>query len=698
MDKTLKTQSLLPWLDPGTSKIHLEVSLQNKTLQAHNKIDPSFQFLDSSSPLFHLLHASFNTPSGKSVKEVFLLVQKDHCSFTEKSIPFNNPEIDKIWLRTSTFDGIVNGLEAVDPRFSGSDNQEDFALWKSLFYCEKRQYYFHPPCPQCGNLLELCVDDGVLAAAGLSPYSTTLERYLFCPSCQTNQLKTDFFSYDKDGISSSPAKNRRALVDGFEQLVKNGLGGEGFPCQRCTDQSDCYGSGHAFSRIRPFAFYPFRMLVTDVAQLPAQEYISMLSGATCSEILQQPYLLRDPGRAACVEGFQQQGTEGIQLFFEKDARRFLEVLYLKIALLEQIARTVLVAHKHLIHPDLKLSIDQFWVELPRFQGLLPYFWNFKVKPIALGLTPLEELSLVSVPQSLSLYSLALLWFNTLLVNREQSAVNVHHALASLLNKDNGFEIRPDFFASSINDHGAFGPGNIFWFPAEQQLPPLWLDFWQRVLGLGWSLLQTSYRSTDYSDNAFVGEVRQLAEDVKKTMFSARDELVEVQQTDDSAILQILFSLQEKWREDTIVAKKEEVVPDIVSEPESEGEDIDPVPENTVKIPPEDELEETVMLSADQLAVLMAEDNQTDPEEVTEERSQKTAGDDFETVDELEKTVIVNLDDLNAMLSDDASVSTLDQQSIVTPPPKNIDNEDLSETVIISLEELEKLKKGKNGNK
>ena len=98
MERTFSTQSLLPWLVPGSAKIHLEVSLQERSLTPHDRLRPPFRILDSSSPLFNLIHASYRTPSGKPVKDIFLLVQKDSCSFADKNPPFNNPDIEKFWL------------------------------------------------------------------------------------------------------------------------------------------------------------------------------------------------------------------------------------------------------------------------------------------------------------------------------------------------------------------------------------------------------------------------------------------------------------------------------------------------------------------------------------------------------------------------------------------------------------------------
>jgi hypothetical protein len=699
MDRTFATQSLLPWLDPGSSKIHLEVSLQNKSLKGHGTLDPPFRLLDSPSPLFHLIHASYRTPLGKPIKEIFLLVQKDHCSFTEKSIPFNNSEIDKIWQDASSFDGLDGGLESLD----SSVDDISFPLWRSLFYCEKRKCYFHPPCPQCGTFLELCSHDEILSAAGLPLYTATLERFLFCPSCHADQSTTDFFSHGGDDVSPN-VKSCRALIDGFVQLVKNGLGNEDFPCQTCEEQNDCYSSELANSRIHPFAFYPFRMLTTDAAQLSAQDFVSMLSGAPCTEIIKQPHLLKLPEKSDLRERLQQRDMEGegVQLFFEGAARSFLEILYLKIALLEQVAQTVFISQTHLKHPDLRFSIDQFWIDFPNYQGLLPYFWNFKVKPVALGIFPSKEISFVGVPKSLSLYSLALLWFNTFLVNKEQSAVDVQRALAILLDNESGFESETDFLVSSMSENRVFGPENIFWHPAAKQLPHLWLDLWQKALGLGWSLLQASFKSRDFTDSLFAGEVSHLAGDVKKALFSSEsiaesspeDISVEVRDTADSEILRILLALQQKWQHDT-VSVKEEVAPEF----ELEEEDTDPVPEQVEPFPFEEDLEKTVMLSPDQLADMMEKGaKQEQGEQVKEEAGQTTESSKVEAEEDLEKTVIINLNDLDSVLSDAKSSIAESEHQNATPQIEDVTNEDLSETVIISLEELEKLKKGKNGHK
>lgn len=660
MERTLKTQSLLPWLEPGSSKIHLEISLQNTSLQTHGPPGDLFRLLSSSSPLFHLIHGSYKTPSGTLVKEVFLLVQKDHCSFTEQNTPFNNSRIDTIWREACACADIADGVASFDCLCDSSADAKSFPLWRSLFYCAARRCYFHPPCPQCGHLLELCRDDALLSAAGLSSYATTLERFLFCPVCHAAQTATDFFTHDDGKNVSHLVKSRQALLAGFEQLVKNGSAGEDLPCRTCPELDDCYGAARVFSRIHSVAFYPFRMLITDGAQLPARDFMHMLAGASYAAINKQPPIVREPKvilpkESACVENIKQQMPAGIQLFFANDSRRFLEISYLKLAFLEQITTAVFKAQKHLKHPDLRLSMEQFWVELPAEEGVLPFFWNFTVKPIALGIFPAEDVASIRVPESLGLYSLALMWFETLLVNREQSAADVHKALAVLLDEEENSSERPDFFPDSTADGVVFDPGNVFWQPTPQQLPGMWFGLWRQALGLGWTILQASFRARHFREDAFVDSLRCLADDVKKTLFapepaverSTKEDLVEGREDVDSAILHILVALQEKWQDEG----QEDTRNDTAAVPAEVAAEIEPVVEN-----------------------------------------------DFSAEEELEKTVIINLHDLGSILSDKNASGMASKQPEAASQPKNIAEDDISETVIISLEELEKLRKGKDGHK
>lgn len=706
MDRMLKTLSLLPWLDPGTAKIHLEISLKPESSQAPDLPDSPFQLLDSSSPLFQLIHASYRIPAGRLVKEVFLLIQKDSCSFSDNHIALTNPQVDRIWQEVPAPGGSGAGFESLTAADDGLAEAESFPLWRSLFYCRHHGRYFHPPCPQCGGLLELCCDDEILSAAGLPLYSKSLERFLYCPGCHAGQVGKDFFSHDTGNAFQAMVKGRRSLIAGFGQLVERGLAGEDFPCRTCPEKSECFGSELPFSRIEPLAFYPFRMLVVEAAQLPAQEFLFLLSGAGWQELKKHPHLMGKAGKSACLGSSKGCEADGIKLFFAKESRGFLELFYLKLVLLEQLVRTALIAGERLLHPDLRLTLDQFWVDFPRFEGLLPTFWNFSLKPIALGITPPENLSFVRVPKSLSFYSLSLLWFNALLVNSRQSAGNVQQALAMLLESAEGFE--PPFGSSEVVNSEVFDPENIFWLPEKRQIDPSWLGAWRKALALGWRLLQASFQIEENLDGLFLSQLGQLADEVKEMLFAPSVEQVQAAPINyDKDILGVLLSLRDRWQEEGLdeqnrtaaatgpESQEKGLDPDRMEPIAAEPLPVDPEPEPE----PEEELEKTVILSAAQLAAMMGKDERPAPDTGTKQQDSQDTGSAETAGEDLEKTVIMNVKDLNSLLKKEGGAGSVTKpQQTAGRQPSNDGDDDLSETVMISQEDLQKLRKGKNGHK
>ncbi|MCJ7603415.1 MAG: hypothetical protein MUO63_18185, partial [Desulfobulbaceae bacterium] len=346
MDQILATESLLPWLDPETSKAYLKVSAPG-TDSSVPGAPPHFSFLDASSPLARLVPAAFTSGSQQTIKDVFLLMQKDQYSFSEKQAPFGNREVDTMWRQAWEIAVLDYGSRTSASLISTADGSTGMPLWKSLFYCMHQQQFFHPPCPRCGRLLELCTADEVLLAARLPAYSSSLQRFLFCSSCHTGTEHSDFFAFDAPDTAHPVVKNRWTLINEFAHLVGNNGAVTDFPCRNCQQRGECYGTAkQAAARIIPFAFYPFRMIVTHARQLHACDFLSLISGASWAELAAQLEVAGLPGRAACVNALGGQEAGRISLFFH-DARRFLEVLYLKLALLEQISRACFPAMQHL---------------------------------------------------------------------------------------------------------------------------------------------------------------------------------------------------------------------------------------------------------------------------------------------------------------------------------------------------------------
>ena len=710
MDQNFAAQSLLPWLDPGFSKVYLKISCQHESSAACGNTSSPFNFLDTSSPLFRLVPALFEIDAHLLLKNVFLVVQKDTYSFSETAVPYNNREIDALWQQAFESGGQGASLP-------GSENgEDDFPLWRSLFYCKERNSFFHPPCPQCGSLLELCMEDDVLSTANLPPYSSSLERFLFCPSCYASQKSADFFTFSESDALRHGAKDRWALVNGFSLLLNDEVSASGLPCIACPQRTDCYGDEvRATERISFFSFYPFRLLFLEAGQLQGRDFLFLLAGASYDDLKSRVSADGGVGSFAWGENFSNQVAGRMPLFFEGDPRKFLEVLYLKLAFLHQVGSTSFAAIRHLKHPDLRLSLDQFWVNFSEKKGVLPFFWDFTVTALGMGIEHGDKVSRLTVPTALGFYSLAQAWFTSLLENSSQSAGDVNHALA-LLSEQTGLENDPDFLSHTdpaVSEF--FKPENIFWNTDEMVVAQPWLDLWQKALTLGWILLKASYDSdSNFSGDFFLDELESLTAEVKTTLFAVTTEKIEVihkadpavtapaSGQEDAEICKLLTNIRNKWQAKTPPAIEE----DAVEPPEPVAQEPDEV---------EEELEKTVILSAEQLASMMekepspapAAEEMHDSENEAAAVAQHDAGRDLPDEDEeLEKTVIMNVKDVSSLLSDEkssdrgasentgASSTQKLRQEPVEPEP-DVAEDELSETVIINPAELEKLKKMKN---
>lgn len=683
------TQSLLPWLDKKTTRIHLSISFNTDSSRVPGKSPASFMVLDTSSAVASLIDASFTLNSRNTIKKIFLLVQKDRYSFNEKDVPLDNKGIDHLWKEAFEFYDVEKNSGSFISLPGLTDNSPSFPLWKSLFYCVEQKTFFHPPCPVCGSSLELCTAENILSAAGLPSYASTLERFLFCPDCQAAEGHTTFFADEYAGARPM-VKDHRALIAEFGNLLEGDKPVAGFPCPACDKRHECFKAEiPAGSRIVPFAFYPFRMLISEAMQLQARDFLSLISGAACDEIKNRIDVVREPGRARRLEDFREQGANRLTLFFDNDPRRFLETLYLKLAFLEQISRSALSNNGNLIHPDLRPSLDHYWVNLADYKGLLPYFWNFKVRPRAVGLAPQKEaVSYVRVPQALGLYTMAVLWFNSLLVNNSRTAADIQRALAPFLTDKNIAEEELDFGALVMQKSGkTFLPENIFWDPRTGEIPDAWLSLWQEALNLGWALLCASYHSDGrFSVSLFMKQINNTAAKVKKGLFAAPPAssamAKERQAEEDGPVSGILFNILKKWRAEQTPAEE---------------------PQAAIQ---EEEIEKTVIMTADQVSALLAEEqtaaetSEPEAEEPAETGAQTT---EQEPLEEIEKTVIMNINDVQAFVANQPPAPEPasregepppdpgEKETGTAPQASDFSEDDLDETVIISAEQLEKLR-------
>jgi len=546
--------SLLPYLDSAGAKLYLRFSFFPQAPSAQGKSRFPFLVIDDSNPLGRLLEAQFVTDAESDIKRVFILLQKDEYLFaTDELWPVNNPDVDQCWQEAFSFYSKKAQNSSVTVLSDQIGKDGGLLPLQPLFFCRVRQTFFHPLCPECGTPVQQCYDDELLGGLGLQPFSTSLKRYLFCPSCSSSGREACFYAFSLETSDPPMVKDRWDLIRGFGLLTEGKSHMGAFPCTECPNQHECFVSdGLAASRIVPLSFYPFHMLIFEAMSLSALDFLSLVSGASLEDLESRLHERQQLGRISCLRGLKRDGLANAPFFFGRNERHFLEVLYLKLSFLGEVVQTVFSGLGMYQHPALGLSVDRIWVKLTDQGSLLPFLWNFKVKVIDVGADGAKRPFLPKYPPWYGLHFLGLFWFYALVVNKRQRVSEVYMALAQAMERvSSNAEVTLDILLTDeLNRVSSWE--NILWNREGHQEQPLTEDgvrLWRACLGLGWSLLNASLRGDPaWSREGFWQELENLREEIKDSLFRQGSTVGLAEPTaEDKAIHEIIVRLMDKWR-------------------------------------------------------------------------------------------------------------------------------------------------------
>lgn len=534
--------SLLPYLNGGENRVALSLTCRHAPAS-----QGSYPFCIANCPdaVSTLFEGEIVTDAGSVVRKVFLLVQREQYRITEDELwPVTNPDVEKAWQ-----DAFSLYQRRGDPPCillsAQSCGEGEFKELAPLFYCRATERYFHPPCPRCGDLLQLCKDDLILASSGLRPYSSSLKRYLFCPQCSGGR-GADFYTYELDSTEPATVMDRWALISQFALLGQVGATSTPFPCPGCSENQSCYTTGKAGGRIVPFSFYPFYLLIFDSYSVNAVDFLPLLGGASFADVAARLETNRQIGRINCLTRLQQIAEAPTSLFPASDDRYFLEVLYLKLTFLADVLNKILSGAGAEIHPDLRVAIDKIWVNLSEKGEQLPLLWNFKTGIIDLA-EPAREKWSVRVPGTGTLFYLGLLWFYTLLANKKVCGGEVISAVKDGVAK--GTLPRPL--------DALFQPEQIFFDPQGKAVHRKWLPLWESALDLGQVLLESSTCGQKWTGDDFLSRLLSVRESVKTAMFAGGAAVGETAATGapegesvaaDEEMRSILQGIARRWRQ------------------------------------------------------------------------------------------------------------------------------------------------------
>ncbi|MEW6599500.1 MAG: hypothetical protein AB1499_00875 [Nitrospirota bacterium] len=557
-----KTYSLLPYLEAERGGFHMDVTLISGDGAAIERSPFPFLTITDTDPLSQIIEARIRTDAGSGVERVFLLLQRDSYLLAKDDLwPVTNRDVEEAWQKAFPFHSSEN-RDNTFVRLAGQmDDQGKPVQLASLFYCKTRRLFFHPPCPKCGSTLGLCKDDDLLSGAGLQSYSGSLKRYLYCATC-TSTGRQEFYSFEPEQTETQVTRDRASLIRKFKLLIEGNKNIDGFPCIGCPNYKDCYGSEQrVLSRIVPFAFYPFHLLVFKAPSLYAADFLSLVSGAAAQEIETELEKKGEYGRSTCLKNVRQENAGKAPLLFDEGDANFLEVLYLKLTFLAETFQGISRSSSTLRHPDLRPSLDQIWVKLPEQSSRLPYLWDFRVKFMGVFSQSTGRISSADLPAANSLFFMGLVFFHALLVNRRQDILKVYEVLMELINmssSDSGF---------SFNDYVQQGVSptlfavNIFRAPEGKEVNKAALPLWEKALASGWSVLNAGYRPSDtFSPDNFLEQLDELRREVRDRLFAAPTGYEkQPAREDEKAISEILKKIYDKWSSAEEEASTETVV-------------------------------------------------------------------------------------------------------------------------------------------
>ncbi|HAA01760.1 MAG TPA: hypothetical protein DCE18_00135 [Syntrophobacteraceae bacterium] len=545
--------SFLPYLDEANGRFFLRIlpaSQDNAILQ---KVACPFLIISDSNPFGRLIAAQLVTDAGEKVRSIFLLVQKDRYIVPKDSLrPITNTDVDKIWQDTFAFYSRQqeNGNLIILKGQFGNDGK--LIPFQPMFYCKHRYVFFHPPCPSCGAPLIQCLDDSILSNVNLSLYSNSVRRYLFCESCWLLNGNSRFFVYDHDISDSTSVTDFAGLIKEFGSLAQERLDLTEFPCTGCSYKGDCYGSEHlVITRLVPFSFHSFHMLVFEAMSLNAADFLALLGGASFSALEEQLNKTGERGRLGCLAAINRHEST-LPFVFEEHDNYFLEVFYLKLSFLAELAQIVLSKSVEFGPDTVGLLMDAIWVRVHDEGMRLPYTWNFKVDIIDTVRLPDDTSGRPPELPTRNRYFLGLVWLYALLVNSRQDIAAMYQSVRKVMQ-------HPDLFSDWLRGEPesqplarALAPENLFWNPLERPVPDEWLPWWKRALGLGFSFLGDRFLpDRRWSREQWQREIQALQAEVKDLMLrgpAVRAQPVEAAATkvEKEAIAHILERIREKW--------------------------------------------------------------------------------------------------------------------------------------------------------
>ncbi|MBR9979834.1 MAG: hypothetical protein KFF50_02275, partial [Desulfatitalea sp.] len=544
--------SLLPYLQPGHSGLRLRLAL---TEPRPDGAAPPWATIEGAGPFTALAEAAITAGTdGPPLIELLVLVQPDrYPAITSELQPVCNPDVESLWQAAARRKASGSEIPlALWPE--QIDAHKQWVPWRPIFQCHYTGRFAHPLCPRCGAGLTLCRNDSHLSKAGLPDFSTSLARFLFCPSCATAAEPPRFYTRTLPADPPDHLLGPQNLIEGFSRLLTREDLANDLPCIGCDQTATCYGPQNAVrQRMAVVSFYPFFMLPYPAPSLNLLDFIALLTGTAVDGVARRLTRQQKPGRLRKLRQCQPQLSTGDGLLFRQPSQHFAEVLYLKLTLLETLFERLSIAG-YASGPVADMSLESFWVKLPAHAARLPLFWHFHLQWIDTVGRPGTEPADGPLALGRLRAFLGSAWFYVLLTNDHQEGRNVQAAVDGLVSNP---PLPPASTPNPVwEGNPVFAPANLLNHAQPLPLDQDGLTLWHRALNLGLALFQAGRRADpDWSDHTFRKELESLKQAVHNVLFRHPMDRTAVGSTpatglsQDQQIASIVRSVLARWPQD-----------------------------------------------------------------------------------------------------------------------------------------------------
>ncbi len=561
MDNFVQTVSLIPYLCGVGDKFCLKIFKANS--ETLNSVEQPYSMQpDYVDDLLSLgLRATLQTDSGFTLSQLMLLIQRDEYPFFSNYLPeISNTVIDTYWFAAAQQVSIEDS-PASNILFSEQFDEEGHYLpFSSLFYCKKKELFFHPPCPRCSKMLLLCRDDELLGEFNLPHYSKSRNRYLYCPTC-TPLHGGPWYTKSRHNEDSAVVKNLEQLIQDFGSVQGTIEPETCFPCSTCENHTNCFDPiPQDFDHIKAFSFYPFYMIISPDITCSGHHYLAAMSGASEQQLnnfwSKRGILPAFHGNIAEVFN----NTKDCYLYPVEDSYHFLEVLYLKLQFINSVVDRLLTSpHLHSAHSY--LTAHSLGISL-KVHSALPHFWTLNVVNSGLCGNLANLVPSPKYPETNQAYIIGLLWFTTLLSNENQDEADIIQHLHLLLENSRDNPLVLQELNSSFQSEQIFWSGTCCYGETTQ-----WNRQWEKVLNAGYTLLYSGYHGDMVDKSSIHSSIHGCIDELKNHLLPPQHIQGEsIDKAENLEIFNILKTVEHRWKEEI-----EDSGPEIKNSPQDSEE-------------------------------------------------------------------------------------------------------------------------------